>query len=132
MISALQEHSRKIPPPADASEVEMTSNYLEACHLIFEKGILSHMSVSPRYQRVIQNIEKGFIFFKDWCTCHENTGEKYLCLFETLNSCYVFFEAYLIKIIIQCYCLWLTWNCKYNFFPLFVSTTVCQKRSLFI
>lgn len=76
MISALQEHARKIPLPADASMVEMTSNFLEACHLIFEKGILSHMAVSPKYQRVLENIEEGFSFFKDWFICHQNTGEK--------------------------------------------------------
>jgi len=48
MISALQEHARRTPLPADASMVEMTSNFFEACHLIFEKGILSHMTVSPK------------------------------------------------------------------------------------
>jgi len=42
MISALQEYARKPPLPVDAPMVEMTCNYLEACHLIFEKGILSH------------------------------------------------------------------------------------------
>jgi len=76
MISALQEHARKIPLPADASMVEMTSNFLEACHLIFKKGILSHMTVSPKYQRVLENIEEGFSFFKDWFICHQNTGVK--------------------------------------------------------
>lgn len=40
MISALQEHARKAPQPADAALVEMTANFLQACHLIFEKGIL--------------------------------------------------------------------------------------------
>ena len=76
MISALQEHARKIPLPADASMVEMTSNFLEACHLIFEKGILSHMRISPKCQRVLENIKEGFSFFKDWFICHQNTGEK--------------------------------------------------------
>jgi len=75
MISALQEHARKIPPPADASMVEMTANFLEACHLIFEKGILSHMMITPKYQRVLENIEKGFSFFKKWSICHQNTGK---------------------------------------------------------
>ena len=76
MISALQEHAMKLPLPADTSMVEMTSNYLEACHLIFEKGILSHMTISPKHQRVLENIEKGFSFFKDWFTCHQGTGER--------------------------------------------------------
>ena len=43
MISALQEHARKPPLPVDAPMVEMTCNYLEACHLIFEKGILNRL-----------------------------------------------------------------------------------------
>ncbi len=74
MISALQEHARKTPQPADAPMVEMTSEYLEACHLIFEKGILSHMTISTKYQRVLENIKEGFSFFKEWSTCHQNTG----------------------------------------------------------
>jgi len=76
MINALKEHARLVPPPADASEIEMTGNYKEACHLIFEKGILSHMTVTLKYQRVLQNIEKGFEFFKEWHACHQNTGEE--------------------------------------------------------
>jgi len=66
MFSALQQHTRKILLPADASMVEMTSDYLEACHLIFEKGILSHITISPKYQRVLENI----------ILCHKNTGKK--------------------------------------------------------
>ena len=46
MISALQEHARKAPQPADAELVEMTVNYMQACHLIFEKGILSHLTIT--------------------------------------------------------------------------------------
>ena len=46
MISALQEHARKAPQPADAALVEMTANYMQACHLIFEKGILSHLTIT--------------------------------------------------------------------------------------
>ena len=76
MISALQEHPRKPPLPVDAPKVEMTCNYLEACHLVFEKEILSHMTISPKYQRVLENIKEGFCFFKDWSTCHQNTGKR--------------------------------------------------------
>ena len=50
MISALQEYARKVPQSTDASLVEMSSNFLEACHVIFEKGILSHMTISPKHQ----------------------------------------------------------------------------------
>ena len=52
MISTLQEHARKAPQPADAGLVEMTVNYMQACHLIFEKGILSHLTITQRYQQV--------------------------------------------------------------------------------
>ena len=50
MISALQEHARKAPQPADSALVEMTANYLQACHLISEKGILSHLTITEQYQ----------------------------------------------------------------------------------
>jgi len=66
MFSALQQRTRKILLPADASMVEMTSNYLEACHLIFEKGKLSHITISSKYQCVLENI----------ILCNKNTGKK--------------------------------------------------------
>ena len=64
MISALQEHARKAPQPADAALVEMTANYLQACHLIFEKGILSHLTITERNQQVLENIKKGLILYR--------------------------------------------------------------------
>ena len=75
MISALQEHARKAPQPADAALVKMTANYLQACHLIFEKGILSHLTITQRYQQVLENIKKGFSFFTDWSLSHQRTGK---------------------------------------------------------
>ena len=49
MISALQEHARKAPQPADAALVEMTANYLQACHLIFQKEITNkYLKISKR------------------------------------------------------------------------------------
>ena len=49
MISALQEHTRKAPQPADAALVEMTANYLQACHLIFQKEITNkYLKISKR------------------------------------------------------------------------------------
>ena len=35
MISALQEHARKAPQPADAALVEMTANFLQAIATLF-------------------------------------------------------------------------------------------------
>lgn len=64
MISALQEHARKAPQPADAALVEMTANYLQARHLIFEKGILSHLTITERNQQVLENIKKGLILYR--------------------------------------------------------------------
>lgn len=73
MISTLQEHARTAPQPADAELVEMTVNYMQACHLIFEKGILSHLTITLRYQQVLENIKKGFLFFTDWSLSHQRT-----------------------------------------------------------
>ena len=75
MISALQEHARKAPQPADAALAEMTANYLQACHLIFEKGILSHLTITERYQQVLENNKKGFSFFTNWSLSHQRTGK---------------------------------------------------------
>ena len=45
------------------------------CHLIFEKGILSHLTITERYQQVLENIKKGFSFFTDWSLSHQRTGK---------------------------------------------------------
>lgn len=86
MISALQEHARKAPQPADAALVEMTANYLQACHLIFEKGILSHLTITERYQQVLENIKKGFSFFTDWSLSHQRTGK---CIALIMIQCFL-------------------------------------------
>ena len=86
MITALQEHARKAPQPADAALVEMTANYLQACHLIFEKGILSHLTIAERYQQVLENIKKGFSFFTDWSLSHQRTGK---CIALIMIQCFL-------------------------------------------
>ena len=86
MISALQEHARKAPQPADAALVEMTANYLQACHLIFEKGILSHLTITERYQQVLENIKKGFSFFTDWSLSHQRKGK---CITFIMIQCFL-------------------------------------------
>ena len=86
MISALQEHARKAPQSADAALVEMTANYLQACHLIFEKGILSHLTITERYQQVLENIKKGFSFFTDWSLSHQRTGK---CITLIMIQCFL-------------------------------------------
>ena len=74
MISALKGYSETEPQPPDGTMVMKTAEYLEACNLIFEKGILSKKIIRSMDSPVICNIKKGFLFFTDWYTSHQRTG----------------------------------------------------------
>ena len=56
------------PPPDDASEVQETLAYLEACSLIFERGFLSHGRIRNLDSEILQNIAKGYDYFSGWLT----------------------------------------------------------------
>ena len=49
-----------------------TANYLDACNLLFEQGLLSRRRI-----KILANIRKGMAFFKDWCVSHEETGNYF-------------------------------------------------------
>lgn len=70
MISAIQELAKE----PDQGSVKPVAQFLEACNLIFEKGLLSKRRISSMNSPVIQNIKKGMSFFEKWCHDHEGTG----------------------------------------------------------
>lgn len=42
----------------------------------FWEGILSHLTITERYQQVLENIKKGFSFFTDWSLSHQRIGKR--------------------------------------------------------
>lgn len=78
MISALKGYSETVPCPPDAVNVMQTAQYLEACNLLFERGILSRKMIRGMDSQVICNIKKGFQYFVDWYEIHQRTG-MYTC-----------------------------------------------------
>ena len=46
VLTELYTYISSDPKPADVKETECTLRYLEACNLLFEKGLLSHNKVS--------------------------------------------------------------------------------------
>lgn len=74
MISAIEKLSRE-PNQENSKPV---ANFLEACNLIFEKGLLNKRRINSMNSSVIQNIKKGMAFFEKWCHSHEQTGECYI------------------------------------------------------
>ena len=59
MIAALEEHaSLSSEGPEKTDVVKETARYLQACHLIFEKGILSHVFIRPNESAVLKNIQR--------------------------------------------------------------------------
>ena len=75
MISALRGYSESQPTPPDANSVTITANYLEACNLIFERGILSGQRVKGMKSPVIENMKDGSQFFVDWFQKHKEKGK---------------------------------------------------------
>lgn len=70
-----------------ASDVGPNQNvvdFLEACNLLFEQGMLSRRRINYKNSPVLTNIKKGTAFFEQWCRDHEDTGnylvKKYLFL----------------------------------------------------
>lgn len=60
-----------------ASDVGPNQNavdFLEACNLLFEQGMLSRRRINNKNSPVLTNIKKGMAFFEQWCPDHEDTG----------------------------------------------------------
>ncbi len=56
-----------------------TYNYLKACNLLFEHGLLSKEPVYSVNSTVVQNIKTGYAYFEHWCDeILSNTDEKSL------------------------------------------------------
>ena len=79
------------------SETEV-AKYLEACNLVFEKGLLSHCRVNNLQSPVLANIRNGMKYFEGWCSTHSQTGMVPIFFQVTCN-------VTMIK-------LFLTWHCN--------------------
>ena len=75
MIAALEEYANlSSEGPEKTDVVKETARYLQACHHIFEKGILSHVFIRSNESAVFKNIQQGWKYFEEWAEEHNNTG----------------------------------------------------------
>lgn len=74
VLTELYTYISSDPKPCDVKETECTLKYLEACHLLFEKGLLSHNKVSSQERQVLLNIKTGYNFFSTWLDQVYNKG----------------------------------------------------------
>ena len=72
MIAAVKDLSEE--PTGNHDSAKLVANYLEACDLIFENGLLSRRRINSLNSPIIHNIKKGMDFFDKWCHSHEETG----------------------------------------------------------
>ena len=72
MIAALEEHANE--DPNKSAIAKETARYLQACHLMFEKGILSHVFARSTESAVFKNMQEGWRYFVEWAEEHNNTG----------------------------------------------------------
>ena len=90
MIAALREHaSLTSPVPQDAQRIMKVVEYLEACHRIFEKGILSHSHIHDIRSRAICNIQEGFKYFREWSESHDATGMSCIEAVPIISDVYI-------------------------------------------
>lgn len=71
MIAAVQDLASS---ESDRGGNKNTGEFLEACNLLFEQGMLSHCRINNSNSPVLANIRKGMTFFEEWCADHEETG----------------------------------------------------------
>ncbi len=64
MLAAIREISQKIP--VEYNTHTLVAEYLEACNLIFENGILSHEIISRSQSSSLDNMHKGMRWFFEW------------------------------------------------------------------
>ena len=70
MIAAIQELSKE----PNQESAKPAASFLEACNLLFERGLLSNRRINSLCSPAIENIKKGMAFFEKWCHSHEETG----------------------------------------------------------
>ena len=66
VLTELFHYVNQCPKPDDATSVQSTLNYLEACSKLFENGFLSAVRVRESHQEVLINIQAGYHFFSEW------------------------------------------------------------------
>ena len=66
VLTELFHYVNQCPKPDDATSVQSTLNYLEACSKLFENGFLSAVRVRESHQEVLINIQAGYRFFSEW------------------------------------------------------------------
>ena len=80
MIAAIKELVDKKGALIGKSDL-ITAEYLEACHLIFEKGILSHEMISSSDSQCLTNISEGMNWFFRWKgELQEKPGNNGTCI----------------------------------------------------
>ena len=72
MIAAVQDLAVS---GSDRGGSKNTGEFLEACNLLFEQGMLSHRRINNSNSPVLTNTRKGMTFFEEWCADHEETGK---------------------------------------------------------
>ena len=67
VLAELCEYARSQPPPADASSIELTIDYLSALNKLFERSLLGNkVLVFDPHGSAMQRMECGYQFFVQW------------------------------------------------------------------
>ena len=80
VLAELQEYASQEPAPRDAPVVMETVRYLQACHQMFERGILGKkVFVKSMESPILKNMDSGYHYFSHWLDEKLDTGRlKYI------------------------------------------------------
>ena len=78
VITELKEYATAVPAPADAKQVLLVVDYLEACNKLFERGLLGHVRISTYPNQILSNMEKGYSYFTNWLNSLLKEGQTLL------------------------------------------------------
>ena len=66
VLTELFHYVNQSPPLDDATSVNCTLNYLEACSKLFEVGFLSSLQVCGAQREALSNVLAGYNYFTAW------------------------------------------------------------------
>lgn len=89
MLGELHWYIHQDLTPDDALMTSETLAYLEACHLLFEQGLLSHERIRSLDSDVLRNISKGYEYFSGWLTSILDKGSyMFICILDYADFCH--------------------------------------------
>ena len=71
----------------------LTAEYLQACNLLFENGILSHEKITPVSSKALLNMAEGMKWFMKWKEELQDEPGHFQSIIMLINICSYYIEV---------------------------------------